>query len=172
LNGEKRRYWLMKSEPHCFSFDDLGRCPGGIDHWDGVRNFQARNLLRDEVRAGDGVLFYHSNIREPVIVGVAEVVRPGYADHTALDPRSDHFDPRASDEHPIWYMVDVRYLLPLRRPLTREDLRAHSLLAGMGVLKKGNRLSVQPVTPREWRTVLELGGVDDPLAAPTKDCQL
>jgi predicted RNA-binding protein with PUA-like domain len=169
LTVENRRFWLMKSEPHCFSFDDLGRCPEGIDHWDGVRNFQARNLLRDEIRVGDGVLFYHSNIREPAIVGVARVVRQGYPDHTALDPRSDHFDPRASDEHPLWYMVDVQYLLPLRRPLTREDLRAHPVLAGMGVLKKGNRLSVQPVTREEWRAALELGGVEDPLTCRIED---
>jgi predicted RNA-binding protein with PUA-like domain len=161
LTGEKRRYWLMKSEPHCFSFDDLGGCPDGIEHWDGVRNFQARNLLRDEIRVGDGVLFYHSNIREPAIVGVARVVRQGYPDHTALDPRSDHFDSRASDDNPIWYMVDVKYLFALPHPLTREKLRAHPILTGMGVLKRGNRLSVQPVTTQEWRAVLELGGAED-----------
>jgi len=164
LTRKKRRYWLMKSEPLCFSFADLGRCPDGIDHWDGVRNFQARNLLRDEIKVGDGVLFYHSNIKEPAIVGLARIVREGYPDPTALDPRSDHFDPRASDENPIWYMVDVQYVAPLSRPLSREDLRTHPRLAGMGVLRKGNRLSVQPVTGEEWRAVLELGGVDDPHA--------
>lgn len=164
MTALNRRYWLIKSEPGCFSFDDLKRCPDGTDHWDGVRNYQARNLLRDEVKAGDGVLFYHSNIREPAIVGVARVVREGYPDHTALDPRSRHFDPRASDERPIWYMVDVQYLVPLEHVLTREALRRHPALAEMGVLKRGNRLSVQPVTAEEWRAVLELGGLKDPLS--------
>lgn len=157
------RYWLMKSEPGCFSFDDLKACPDGTDHWDGVRNYQARNLLRDEIQIGDGILFYHSNIKEPAIVGVARVVRAGYPDHTALDPRSRHFDSRASEEHPIWYMVDVQYIAPLPHPLTRDDLRRHPELAGMGVLRRGNRLSVQPVTGRQWQAVLELGGLSDPL---------
>lgn len=153
------RYWLLKSEPHCFSLDDLKRSPGGVAPWDGVRNFQARNLLRDELAVGDGVLFYHSNIPEPAIVGLAEVVRGGYPDITACDPHSEHFDPRASAENPIWYMVDVRYRAHLPRPLTRDDLRRHPLLAGMAVLQKGNRLSVQPVTEQEWRAVLALGGM-------------
>jgi predicted RNA-binding protein with PUA-like domain len=164
MSAESRRYWLMKSEPNCFSFEDLGRCPDRTEHWDGVRNFQARNLLRYEMRVGDGVLFYHSNIPEPAIIGIAQVVRAGYPDFTALDPRSDHFDPRASEAKPMWYMVDVQYRAPLPRPLTREDLRRHPELAGMAVLKKGNRLSVQPVTVEEWRTILTLGGLADPLA--------
>ncbi len=163
MQGRKRRYWLLKSEPNCFSFDDLGRCPDRTEHWDGVRNFQARNLLRDEIRVGDGVLFYHSNIPEPAIVGIAQVVREGYADFTALDPRSDHFDPQANEEKPIWYMVDVQYRALLPHPLTRDDLRRHPGLAGMGVLKKGNRLSVQAVTEEEWCTILIVGGLtDDP----------
>ncbi|PLY09996.1 MAG: EVE domain-containing protein [Desulfuromonas sp.] len=156
-----RRFWLMKSEPNCFSLEDLKQSPGGITPWDGVRNFQARNLLRDEIKPGDGVLFYHSNIPKPAIVGVARVVRGGYPDHTALDPRQDHFDPRASEEKPIWYMVDVQYVAPLKAPLNRDDLRRHPDLVGMGVLKKGNRLSVQPVTEQEWKTVLAIGGVED-----------
>ena len=156
-----RRYWLMKSEPGCFSFDDLKNRPQGTEHWDGVRNYQARNFLRDEIKVGDGVLFYHSNIKEPVIVGVARVVREGYPDHTALDPRSDHFDPRSSEENPIWFMVDVHYVAPLAHPLTRSDLQAHPVLRGMDVLKKGNRLSVQPVRPQEWQAVLKVGGVKD-----------
>ncbi len=158
----QERFWLMKSEPDCFSFDDLAARPDGIESWDGVRNFKARNLLRDEIRVGDGVLFYHSSIAEPAIVGIARVVRSGYPDHTALDPRSDHFDPKASPEHPIWYMVDVQHVAPLTHPLTRDDLRRHPVLAGMEVLRKGNRLSVQPVTAEQWRTVLEVGGVRDP----------
>jgi len=152
------RHWLMKSEPTCFSLDDLEHSPGGTAAWDGVRNFQARNLLRDEVRAGDGVLFYHSRCAVPAIVGLAEVVRGGYPDHTAQDPRSDHYDPRATPDRPIWYMVDVRFRMRLTRPLTRDELRAHPLLAGMALLRRGSRLSVQPVTAEEWRVVLALAG--------------
>jgi len=159
----KRHYWLMKSEPNCFSFEDLKKCPEGIEPWDGVRNYQARNLLRDEIKCGDGVLFYHSNIPQPAIVGLAQVVREGYPDHTALDPTADHFDPRATEESPIWYMVDVQYLEPLPSPIVREDLRRHPLLRGMDVLKKGNRLSVQPVTLEQWQAVIGLAGMKDPL---------
>ncbi|MDF1579266.1 MAG: EVE domain-containing protein [Desulfuromonadales bacterium] len=158
-----RHYWLMKSEPHCFSFTDLRQCPDGTDCWDGVRNYQARNFMRDVMQPGDGVLFYHSNIKDPAIVGVAKIVSTGYPDHTALDPREKHFDPRATVENPIWVMVDVQYVIPLTRQLTRNDLRAHPDLAAMGVLRKGNRLSVQPVTLEEWRLVLALGGMVDPL---------
>jgi len=159
-----RRYWLMKSEPHCFSLEDLRNSPRGIAAWDGVRNYQARNLLRDEVAVGDGVLFYHSNIPHPAIVGIARVVRAGYPDHTALDPRSDHFDPRSSEDRPVWYMVDVQYVATLPSPITRENLRCHPLLAGMEVLRKGNRLSVQPVTADEWQMILELAGIKEMIA--------
>lgn len=158
------RYWLMKSEPTCFSLDDLERSPGGTTAWDGVRNFQARNLLRDEIKAGDGVLFYHSSCAEPAIVGVAEVVKGGYPDHTALDPRSNHFDPRANRDNPVWFMVDVKFRARLPRAVFRDDLRSHPVLAGMVVLQRGNRLSVQPVSAEQWRTVLAVGGIDDPLA--------
>lgn len=154
------RYWLMKSEPTCFSLDDLERSPGGIAPWDGVRNFQARNLLRDEIKTGDGILFYHSSCAEPAIVGLAEVVRSGYPDHTAQDPRAERYDPRATPANPIWYMVDVAFRARLPRPLTRVDLAAHPLLAGMMVLRRGSRLSVQPVTIQEWQAILALAGVD------------
>jgi predicted RNA-binding protein with PUA-like domain len=155
------RYWLLKSEPGCFSIDDLRASPDGVAAWDGVRNFQARNLLRDAIAVGDGVLFYHSNIAEPAIVGVAWVVRNGYPDHTACDPQGEHFDPRASRENPIWYMVDVAYVAHMPRPLLRRDLAAHPLLAGMEVLRKGSRLSVQPVTEAQWQTVLAVGGLSN-----------
>lgn len=154
-----QRFWLMKSEPSCFSFADLQACPGGVEHWDGVRNFQARNFLRDAIKVGDGVLFYHSNISEPAIVGVARVVRSGYPDFTALDPGSEHFDPRATDTVPIWYMVDVQAVAALPHPLTRSFLMAHPLLGAMAVLRRGNRLSVQEVTEEEWSTVLASGGL-------------
>jgi predicted RNA-binding protein with PUA-like domain len=160
--GLSMNYWLMKTEPSCYSIDDLRACPGSTDHWDGVRNYQARNLLRDEISSGDGVLLYHSNCKVPAIVGLAVVVRAGYPDHTALDPREIHFDPRASVDKPLWYMVDVRYLRHLLTPLSRDDLRRHPVLSAMGVLRKGNRLSVQPVTAAEWRAVLELNESEDP----------
>lgn len=156
-------YWLMKSEPDCFSIDDLKNCPDGTDHWDGVRNYQARNFLRDTIRVGDGVLFYHSNCKEPAIVGLAKVVRAGYPDHTALDPREKHFDPKSTDEKPIWYMVDVQYVAHLEHSLSRDDLRRHPVLSGMDVLRKGNRLSVQPVTRAQWLEVLAVNGIEDPL---------
>lgn len=156
-------YWLMKSEPANFSLDDLQRMPNKTEHWDGVRNYQARNFLRDEIKVGDGVLFYHSNCPEPAIVGLARVVREGYADHTALDPREKHFDPKATDDKPIWFMVDVQYLCHLPQPLSRDDLRQHPLLSGMSVLRKGNRLSVQPVKTEEWQAILTLSGIADPL---------
>jgi predicted RNA-binding protein with PUA-like domain len=159
------RYWLMKSEPNCFSIDDLERSPDGIAAWDGVRNFQARNLLRDEIAAGDGVLFYHSSCAVPAIVGLAEVVRGGYPDHTALDPRSAHYDPKATPARPIWYMVDVAFRARLPQPLGRDHLRAHPELCGMQVLQRGSRLSVQPVTAAQWQSVLALAGIADPLPA-------
>lgn len=157
-------YWLMKSEPSCFSLDDLKNMPDSTEHWDGVRNYQARNLLRDDIKVGDGVLFYHSNCPEPAIVGLAVVVTEGYPDHTALDPREKHFDPKSSDEKPIWYMVDVKYLCHLSNPITREGLRQHPVLCNMGVLRKGNRLSVQPVSSEEWQTILALEEIEDPLS--------
>ena len=158
--GRMQRFWLMKSEPSCFSFADLQARPNGVEHWDGVRNFQARNFLRDEIKVGDGVLFYHSNIAEPAIVGVARVVREGYPDVTARDPENEHFDPRATDAMPIWYMVDVQAVTALPHPLTRNMLTTHPLLGSMAVLRRGNRLSVQEVTAEEWRTVLAAGGLN------------
>ena len=158
-----RRYWLMKSEPNAFSIEDLKASPDGTACWDGVRNYQARNLLRDEIKPGHGVLFYHSNIKNPAIVGIARVVRGGYPDYTAQDKDSDHFDPRASKENPIWYMVDVQFVRELETPMTRDDLKKEPALAEMGVLKKGNRLSVQPVTESEWQAILKLAEIPDPL---------
>ncbi len=153
-------YWLFKSEPGCFSIDDLKSRPGMTEHWDGVRNYQARNSLRDEVKVGDRVLFYHSNIPEPGVVGIAEVVRAGYPDFTALDPAGDHFDPRSSAENPVWYMVDVRYVAHFPRQVTLERIREHPLLAAMPLVRR-SRLSIQPVTPQEWQIILALGGVTE-----------
>ncbi len=155
---EPGNYWLFKTEPGCFSFEDLKNRPRMTEHWDGVRNYQARNLLRDRVRTGDLVLFYHSSIPQPAVVGIAEVVRGGYPDFTALDPDAEHFDPKASPTNPIWYMVDVRYLEPLPRPVTLEQIRGNPLLACMPLVNR-SRLSIQPVTPDEWRIILAMGGL-------------
>ncbi len=154
-------YWLFKSEPGCFSFTDLKARPDMTEPWDGVRNYQARNFLRDEIKPGDLVLFYHSNIPEPVVVGIAEVVREGYPDVTALDPNGQHFDPKASRDNPVWYMVDVRYCQPLPRPVTLEQIKGNPLLAAMPLVKR-SRLSIQPIAPGEWRIILIMGGVEQP----------
>ena len=152
-------FWLFKTEPGCFSFDDLKNRPDMTEHWDGVRNYQARNFLRDQVRPGDLVLFYHSNIPEPAVVGVAEVVRGGYPDFTAFDPDSEHFDPKASYDAPTWYMVDVRYVEAMQQPVTLERIKGNPLLADMPLVKR-SRLSIQPVTPEEWRMILAMGGIE------------
>ena len=151
-------YWLFKTEPGCFSFDDLKNRSGMTEPWDGVRNFQARNFLRDTVRVGDLVLFYHSSIPEPAVVGLAEVVRAGYPDTTALNPDAGHFDPRASADNPIWYMVDLRYVKPLRKMVTLESIKQNPMLADMPLVKR-SRLSIQPVTENEWRIILSMGGM-------------
>lgn len=152
-------YWLFKTEPGCFSFDDLKARPNRTEHWDGVRNYQARNFLRDAIHVGDRVLFYHSSIPEPAVVGIAEVVRGGYPDFTALDPNSEHFDPKSSPAAPIWYMVDVRYSEPLPRPVTLERIKANPMLAGMPLVGR-SRLSIQPVSEVEWRTIITMGGLE------------
>ncbi len=151
-----RRFWLMKTEPACFSIDDLARSPGGVASWDGVRNYQARNYLRDEIRVGDGVLFYHSGPPVPGVAGLAEVVRAGYPDHTALDPHGEHFDPKASKENPIWYLVDVRFLERFPEVLPLAVLKGTPGLEEMEVTKRGSRLSIQPVRKKEWEIVLKL----------------
>ena len=151
-------YWLFKTEPGCFSFDDLKNRPDMTESWDGVRNFQARNFLRDTIRIGDYVLFYHSNIAEPAVVGLAEVVRDGHPDTTALNPNGEHFDPKASVDKPIWYMVDVRYAEPLPKIVTLERIKQNPLLADMPLVKR-SRLSIQPVTADEWEIILTMAGM-------------
>lgn len=151
-----RRHWLVKSEPDVFSFDDLTARPNRTTHWDGVRNYQARNFMRDDMKAGDLVFFYHSG-EEPAIVGVAEVVRDGYPDHSALDPKDSHFDPKSKADAPTWYMVDLRAVEPLARPLPLAELRGVAGLEKMTLLQKGSRLSVQPVAPEEWAIIHRLG---------------
>jgi predicted RNA-binding protein with PUA-like domain len=152
------RHWLMKSEPNDFSIDNLAAMPNGTDHWDGVRNYQARNLMRDEMRVGDPVFFYHSNCEQPGIVGLMEVCREAYPDFTAFDPKAKHYDRKSRPENPSWLMVDVRYLRHLRRIITLEELKPYAAgpLADFLLLRKGNRLSVLPVTPEQWGFILAL----------------
>jgi len=151
------RYWLMKSEPTAFSFDDLVKSKDSTNHWDGVRNYQARNFMR-EMRAGDKVLFYHSNCDPPAVVGLAKVVRAAYPDHTQFDPKNIHYDPQAMREKPIWDMVDLRAIKPLRKPVPLDALRKTKGLEKMPLLRRATRLSVMPVTPKEWEIIVKLGG--------------
>lgn len=157
----KRQYWLFKSEPDCYSIDDLARDKKRTTFWDGVRNYQARNFLRDSIRPGDGVLYYHSSTEPMAIVGTAEVVREGYPDHTAFDPKADHYDPKSDPDDPTWFMVDIRLMQIFPRPLTRAELQACPDLKQMMLLRRGMRLSIQTVTPAEWKAVHRLAGVND-----------
>jgi predicted RNA-binding protein with PUA-like domain len=150
------QYWLMKSEPSCFSLDDLINSPRKTTHWDGVRNFQARNFMRDQMKIGDGILFYHSNCVPPAIVGTAEVVSEAYPDFTAFDPESEHPDPTSSPEHPKWFMVDIQFREKFKHAISLEALRQYAELASMILLRKGNRLSVLPVSADEWAFVMQL----------------
>jgi predicted RNA-binding protein with PUA-like domain len=150
------RHWLMKTEPSAFSIEDLER--KGREHWDGIRNYQARNYMRDEMQVGDRVLFYHSSTDVPAIVGTARVVRTAHPDPSAWDPDSHYFDPKASPENPRWVMVDVAFESRFAAPLSLASLREAPQLKGMLLLKKGMRLSIQPVTPGEFDAVLKLAG--------------
>jgi predicted RNA-binding protein with PUA-like domain len=154
-----RRYWLVKSEPDTFSFDDLLARKDGTTHWDGVRNFQARNFMRDEMKRGDLVLFYHSSADPTAIVGIAEVVKDGYPDPTALDPKDSHYDPKSKKDDPTWFMVDLKARERFPKPLTLAELREVKGLEKMVLLQKGSRLSVQPVTEREWEIICRAAGV-------------
>ena len=142
-------YWLFKSEPNCYSIDDLKR--DKVEHWDGTRNYQVRNMMRDEIKKGDIVLFYHSNAGpETGVVGVAKVAREGYPDHTAMDPGSDHPDPKHTPENPIWYMVDVKFVSKFPRVVTLAEIKETKSLAEMKLVQKGNRLSVFPVAKKHF----------------------
>lgn len=149
------RHWLLKSEPGCFSIDDLAAAPGRTTMWDGVRNYQARNFMRDDMRPGDPVLFYHS-VTKPGIVGLAEVASEAYPDPTQFDPEADHYDPSSPEDAPRWYLVDVRLKRKFAAPLPLALLRAQPELVAMELLRKGSRLSVQPVRPEEFMAVLAL----------------
>ena len=150
--------WLMKSEPDVFSIDDLARSPRKTTHWDGVRNYQARGFMRDQMRAGDLAFFYHSNCEEPAIAGIVRVLKQGYPDHTAFDERDKHYDPDSDPAAPRWYMVDVHFERKLKHPITLATLREHSngALRGLALLRRGNRLSITPMSDEHWRFILSL----------------
>jgi len=152
----KKQYWLVKTEPESFSIDNLQASPNQTTFWSGVRNYQARNYMRDQMQLGDRVLFYHSNAEPPAIVGVAEVVRTGYPDHTAWDKQDSHYDPASPQDKPRWYMVDLEFVQKFASPLALSDLRDVAALKDMELLRKGSRLSVQPVTKEEYEAVLKL----------------
>ncbi len=155
----RAQYWLVKSEPDVFSIDDLAKSKNKTTYWDGVRNYQARNTLRDQMKLGDRVLFYHSNATPPAIVGIAKVVKEGYPDHTAFDPKNDHYDPKSKQENPTWFMVDIQLEQKFAQPLTLPELKAEKRLEGMELVRRGSRLSVQPVRPHEFEVVLQMAGV-------------
>lgn len=149
-------YWLMKSEPDVFGIDHLAEMPGQTEHWDGVRNYQARNMMRDQMKVGDLVFFYHSNTKVPGIVGIMEVVREGYPDHTAFDPEQKYYDPKSDPEKPRWFMVDVRFVRKLERTISLEELKGRPELEDMALVRKGNRLSIMPVAKEQWDFILSL----------------
>ena len=150
------KYWLVKSEPDCFSIADLAKAKRQTTFWDGVRNCQARNFLRDEMRCGDQVFFYHSSCDEPAVMGLCEVVKEAYPDHTAFDPNSDHFDPKSKQADPTWMMVDLKLVRQFPEPLTLEKLKGVAGLKEMELLRRGSRLSVQPVTRSQFDLILKL----------------
>ena len=152
----RKRYWLMKSEPDAFSIDDLQRV--GTEPWNGVRNYQARNFMRDGMQVGDGILFYHSNTKVPGIVGTATVASAAYPDDTQFNPKSDYFDPKASREQPRWYLVDVAFERKLAQVIALDEIKQHADALGEGfpLTAKGNRLSVFPVNAAQWKLLLSL----------------
>ena len=149
-------YWLFKSEAAEFSIDDLAARSKQTEPWDGIRNYQVRNMLRDQIRRGDQVFFYHSNTPNPGIVGIAEVVREGYPDDTAFDPDDKHYDPKSDPSSPRWYRVDIKLVRTLEQIITLSELKANEQLDSLSLLRRGNRLSIMPVTKEQWELILEL----------------
>jgi predicted RNA-binding protein with PUA-like domain len=151
----KQQFWLLKSEPESFSIDDLKKAKNQTTCWDGVRNYQARNFMRS-MNVGDLAFFYHSNAEPSAIVGIAEIVKTAYPDHTQFDATHHHFDPKSKMEAPAWAMVDIKFVEKFAAPLSLETLRDVTALAGMELLRRGSRLSVQPVTSAQWKTIVKL----------------
>lgn len=149
-------YWLMKSEPDTFGIDDLAQRKNQTEPWDGVRNYQARNMMRDQMKVGDKIFFYHSNCKEPGIVGIAKVVKAGYPDFTAFDPKQKYFDPKSDAQNPRWYMVDVQFVRKLKRTITLTELKQQAGLEDMPLVRKGNRLSIMPVNKEQWSLIMAM----------------
>lgn len=150
-------YWLMKSEPDAFSIDDLKAMPQKTEHWDGIRNYQARNMMRDDMKKGDLIFFYHSNDKTIGIVGIAKVVKEAYPDFTAFDPQAKYFDSKSDPDNPRWVMVDIKFVRKLKRTITLDELKQHTdVLIDMPLLRKGNRLSIMPVAEEHWNFILNL----------------
>lgn len=152
-----KKYWLIKSEPSVFSIDDLKKSKNKTTCWDGVRNYQARNFLRDQMKKGDMVLFYYSNAEPNAIAGVCEVVKEGYADHTQFDPENKHFFPSADPLNPIWYMVDVKFVKEFKKHVTLQEIKENPKLKSMKLIQRGNRLSVMPVEKKEFDEIVKMG---------------
>jgi predicted RNA-binding protein with PUA-like domain len=149
-----KKYWLVKSESSEFSIDDLQKSKNQTTCWDGVRNYQARNYIRDEMKKEDLVLFYHSNAKPNAVVGYCEVVKKAYPDHTQFDEKNIHYDPKAERENPTWFMVDIKLIKKFKKPVTLEEIKANPKLAGMKLVQRGNRLSVMPVANEEFDEIL------------------
>ncbi len=150
------KYWFVKSEPSSFSIYDLDKGKNKTTYWDGVRNYQARNFIRDEMKKGDKVLFYHSNTDPTAIVGVCEVVKESYADHTQFDPDNKHYYPSSNPENPVWFMVDIKLINIFKNPVTLSDIKGNSKLKNMRLVQKGSRLSVMPVTKDEFDVIITM----------------
>ncbi len=146
-------YWLMKSEPDCFSIDDLKNAPNQSSPWDGVRNYQARNFMKNDMKIGDKIFFYHSNCKPPGIIGIAEVCSEAYPDFTAFDPESEHPDPKSTPDNPRWFMVDIRFKEKFDQLIPLDELKQYEELADMPLIRKGNRLSVMPVSEKAWHFI-------------------
>ena len=147
-------YWLMKSEPDAYSIDDVER--DGAEPWDGIRNYQARNFMRDDMKIGDEVFFYHSSCKEPGVVGIAKVASQPYPDPTQFDPKAKYFDPKSTEEDPRWILVDVAFVRKTKRPIPLKELKQHPALSDFRLNKRGNRLSIFPVDKKHWDVVLSL----------------
>lgn len=146
----------MKSEPNEFGIDDLYNMPEQTEHWDGVRNYQARNMMRDDMKVDDLVFFYHSNCKTPGIVGIMKVVKEGYPDFLAFDPDDKHFDPKSDPDNPRWFMVDIKFVKKLSRTISLKELKEQSELSDLALVRRGNRLSIMPVSPAQWEFILAM----------------
>lgn len=151
------KYWLIKSEAEVFTIDDLARAKNQTTHWDGVRNYQARNFIRDEMKIGDKVLFYHSNAEPNAVAGICEVVKEAYADSSAFDPKDIHYDPKSKKESPAWFTVDVKFVKKFSKVIPLSEIKANIKLQKMRLVQPGNRLSVMPVTKEEFDEIVKLG---------------